>query len=571
MDRKKFLIIKILFLFIIPLFIILRLFLLQIWERKDYIVRIQKQIFTKISINIPRGDILDRNNKILATSIELASVYVNSKWFLYGIEKFKKLAPETAKKNLQLISERFNISENEIIEKCKKTKRFWLAKDVDLIKINEIKNIPGIEVEISQKRVYPYETVGSYLIGRIDKDNKGYSGIELAFDDILSNVKKKEILAYKTGALQKKYVRLVNFSDVENLLENKKNFSVVLTVDFELQTKIENTLKNFFEIYQPNFIACIIQKSDTGEILVLSIIPQTDTPQNNLSISCAYEPGSIFKIFPMAIFLEENVVTPYTKIDCENGNFKYLGITIKDVKPNKILSVEDIIVHSSNIGMAKIYLKYANDTKFFNYLSLFGFGSLTGIELPSEAKGYLPTPNSKSYSAITPINVSFGQGLSTNFIQIINGYTAIANNGTLLQPFIVKSILDSNNNVVYSNEKTIIRKVISDKTANIIKEFMYQTVVRGTAKRAQIEGINICAKTGTAQKFDNKLKKYSPDKYLMSCCGFFPKELPKFTVGIFVDCPKKGSLASEVAAPIFKEVVSEILSYYNEVFYAKAN
>ncbi len=571
MDKKKFLIIKILFLLIIPSSIILRLFILQIWERKDYVERIQRQISTKIFINVPRGDILDRNNKILATSVEVASIYVNSKWFLYGIEKFKKLAPHTAKKNLQLISERFNISESEIIEKCKKTTRFCLAKEIDLIKINEIKNIPGIEVEILQKRIYPYETVGSYLIGRVNRDNKGYSGIELAFDDILSNIKKKELLVYKTGTLQKKYVRLANFSDTKNLLENEKNFSVVLTIDFDLQSRIENILKKFFKIYQPNFIACIVQKTDTGEILILSILPQTDTPQDNISISCAYEPGSIFKVFPMAIFLEENVVTPYTRIDCENGNFKYLGVTIKDVKPNKILSVEDVIVHSSNIGMAKIYLKYANNTRFFNYLSLFGFGNLTGIELPSESKGYLPTPDSKAYSAITPINVSFGQGLSANFIQIINGYTAIANNGTLLQPFIVKSILDNKNNVVYSNEKTVIRKVISDKTANIIKEFMYQTVLRGTAKIAQIEGIDICAKTGTAQKFDNKLNKYSPDKYLMSCCGFFPKESPKFTIGIFIDEPKKGSLASEVAVPIFKEVITEILNYYNEVFYAKAN
>ncbi len=570
MDRKKVLIIKFIFLFIIPSIIAIRLFLLQIWDYKKYSIKIERQISTKIDINIPRGDIVDRNNKILATSVEVASVYINSKWFLNGIESLKKLKPTIIQKNLKLLYETFNISENELIEKCKKFKRFCLAEEVDLIKIKEIKFIPGVEIVVTQKRIYPYENIGSYVIGRVNKDNNGYSGVELAFNDLLSNMKKKEILAYKTGALQKKYFRLANFSDAKSLLENNKNFTVVLTLDIELQSRIESLLDKFYEIYKPNFIVCIVQDTQSGEIIVLSTLPKTDTPQSNFAVNYVYEPGSIFKIFPMAVFLEEKVVTPDTKFDCENGKFTYLGVTIKDVKPNKILTVEDILVHSSNIGMAKIYLKYGNAEKLFNYLSLFGFGNLTGIELPYEAKGFIPKINSKGYSPISPINVSFGQGLSVNFIQIINGYTAIANNGVLLQPYIVKSILDSNNNVIYSNKKTVIRKVVSEKTANIIKEFMYQTVERGTAKKAKIEAVNICAKTGTAQKFDTKLNVYSNDKYLMSCCGFFPKEEPKFTVGIFVDEPKRGTLASEVAVPIFREVVSEILKYYNEVYYAKA-
>lgn len=569
MNKLFWTVVKIIFIFLIPVVIIIRLFYIQVWQHRINLPKIETQISDKVLVNVPRGEILDRNNRILATSIELASVYIHSKSF---IEAKEKLKDEVNKRNVQLICSTFKISEEELDEKCKKYKRFCLAKDVDLVDAFKVKYIPGVEVETYQKRVYPYENIGSYIVGRVNSRGKGYSGIEYSCENYLNRIKEKEIIMYSSGRIQRTPVRLADFSEIKEVIAETKNPTVVVTLDFELQQKLEMVvLAKFFDIFKPKFLVCIIQRIDTGEILVYSILPNTDAPVFDPVSNWVYEPGSVFKVFPLAIFLEEKVVTPNTMIYCENGEFDYLGVKINDVKPHKYLSVEDVLVHSSNIGMAKMYLMFNNNQKFYEYLTLFGFGSPTGIDLPAEAYGSVPDITKKA-AIIKALNISFGQGISTTLLQIVNGYTAIANNGQLLQPYIVKCVLDSNNNVIFTGKKRVIRKIMSDTTAKLIKQILYQTVERGTAVNAKINGIKICAKTGTAQKFDTETGRYSQTKYLMSCCGFFPMEEPKFTIGIFVDEPQIGRLASSVAVPIFREVVLELLNYYNNgVYYAKAN
>lgn len=569
MNKKRWNVIKILFLLVIPTIFSFRLFVIQIWKRKEYAPKIEKQIFSKIKLCVPRGDILDRNNKILATSVEYASVYINSKPFLEGINKLLK--KQIVENNFSLLESVSKMKKEKILELCNKNRRFCLVEKIELNKATNLETIPGVEVNKFMERIYPYEKIGSYVIGRLNKEGIPYSGIEREFDNILSQIKTKEISIYRSASIRKKSIRLVNMNDVIEFTEKNKNPTVILTLDFSLQVKIENLLSKYFEIYKPTSIMCIVQKVDTGEILVMSSLPQTDTPYKNFITDNTYEPGSVFKVFPMAIFIENNIVKKDDIIDCENGKFIFCNKKISDVKPHKFLSVEEIMVFSSNIGMAKLFLKYSKPNEFFNYLKLSGFGIPTGIELSNEAKGYLPSTSSNIYSIITPINVSFGQGLSATPLQIVNGYTMIANNGELLQPYLVKKIIDEDANILYEGKRRPIRKIFSDSTCEIIKQMLFKTVEHGTAKAAKIQSIKIGAKTGTAQKFDPEINRYSNTKYFMSCCGFFPIESPEYTLGIFVDEPKKGTLASEVAVPIFKEVVLEILNHYNTIKYAKAN
>jgi len=568
MDKKRFYILKIFLIVVLPLILVFRVFIIQVWQREDFLPVVEKQLISKIKINIPRGDILDRTNKILATSIEVARVYLNSKEFLDGVQKLKKSNPSANQYNISLICSTFNIPKETLFSTCKKHRRFCLSKEVDLDVAFKLKHIPGIEIDTYLKRLYPYSPIESHVVGRVNYEHKGYSGIEYEYDNILSTLRRKELVVYKSGTLQKRVARLANINDLSDFANDKQNCSIVLTIDINLQSKIANILKKYYETYSPTTIMCIIQDSNTGELLVLSILPETDTPLINQTVNCVYEPGSVFKIFPMAVFLEEQKINPNDIIDCENGEFSYSGVTIRDVKPYKFLTVKDIIVFSSNIGMAKLYLKYADLKKFLEYQNLFGFGNQTGIELPQEACGFLPSY--EKCNSLTPLYISFGQGCATTPLQIVNGYTMVANNGELLQPFIVKTIL-TKNKIIYKGQRQVIRKVISEKTADIIKEMLYQTVEHGTAQKAKIPGVKICAKTGTAQKFDFQLQKYSLTKFFMSCCGFFPKENPLFTIGIFVDEPQGVQLASEIAVPIFKEVVLELINYYNNTkFYAKA-
>jgi len=564
MNKKRLDFIKIFFIFVLPLILILRIFYIQIWKHNDLMPYVKKQIYSKINVNIPRGDIMDRNYKVLATSIEGASVYIYPKEFL------KYSNSKSFNSDLKLLSSLVNIPENEIIERCEKEKYFCLIEELPLEEANQIKNIPGIEIRSFFKRIYPQETLFSYIIGKLDKEGKPYSGIEKEFDNFLSAIKNKELTVYKSGSIRRTSIRLTNLNDILEFTENDKNYSVILTIDAKLQAKLDKILKKYFSIFAPTTLICIVQDPTNGEIISLNILPEIKTPFINPAVNNVYEPGSVFKVFPLAVFLEEKVVSKDLIFDCENGEFEYNKIKIRDVKPHKFLNVEDIIVYSSNIGMSKMFLKFSNPQKFFNYINLFGFGAPTGIELPLEAKGFVPDVGSKTYSAITPLMVSFGQEISATPLQIVNAYSMIANGGELLQPYIVKSIVDPEGQIIYEGKKKVIRKIVSSETIKTIKEILYQTTKRGTARGTYLENVKICAKTGTAQKFDFELKKYSPTKYMMSCCGFFPMEEPKFVVGVFVDEPKKGSLASEVAVPIFKEVVLEILNYSNGgIKYAK--
>lgn len=566
MNKKEFDIIKITIIFFLPLILIARIFYIQIWKHKDLISYIDKQISYKLEINIPRGDILDRNYKLLATSIEYSSVFVYSKEFLNYINSQNKSSAD-----ISILTSLCNISEEEIKKRCQKEKYFCLLDEISLEEVNKIKNIPGIEVKNFSKRIYIYDKIINHITGKIDKEGKAYSGVEKEFDNFLSMLKNKEITVYK-GAGSKKYsIRLTDINDAIKLTEKEKNCSLVLTIDVELQKKIDKILKKYFDIFNPKRIICLVQNPVNGEILSANVLPYTETPFESPIASVLYEPGSTFKVFSLAVFLEENLVKKNTVVDCENGIFEYNKVKIRDVKPHKSLDVEGIIVYSSNIGMAKLYLKYSNPDRFFNYLNLFGFGALTAIELPYELRGYVPKVKDKGYSVVTPLMVSFGQGISVTPLQLVNGYSMIANGGELLQPYIVKYIIDGDEKVIYKGEKKVIRKILSKSTTDTIKEMLYKTVEYGSAKATYLKDTKICAKTGTAQKFDSEINIYSKTKYMMSCCGFFPMESPKYVVGIFVDEPAKGSLASEVAVPIFKEVVLEILGDYTGVKYAKKN
>ncbi len=562
-SKKRFDLIKFLVLLIIPTIIILKLFFLQVWQYENLLPIIKKQISTFMKINIPRGDIYDRNYKTLVTTLEYDLISVNSNEFLKGLEKNRD--------NLTLLSKIMEVPEIEILKRCEKEKYFWFSKELDVSISYELRNIRGLDFNRFLKRHYPQNNLACYVLGGVDNNNVGYSGIEREYENILCNVKSKNIAVYKTGNINNRTIRLTKISDIDEVENLNKNNSVILTIDSKIQYKVEKILKDAYEQFFPEKVMCVIQEPNSGEILAMAVYPPSSKPLSNPIINLAFEPGSTFKVFPVAMFLEENIVDKNTIFDCENGKFYYAGNEISDLKPHKKLSMKDIIVHSSNIGMAKAYLSMNDPEKYCSYLKLFGFGTLTGIELPGEIKGWIVTPRSSRWSNYQPVAMSFGQGMFVTAIQIVNAYSAIANRGELLQPRIVKYILDSNGNVVQENKKTFVRRVLSQENADVIKEMLEETVLRGTAFGTKIDGISICAKTGTAQKYDPQIKKYSNTKSLISVCGFFPKENPMYVIGLFFDEPKKGRLASDVAVPVFKRIVLEILNITEDIKYAKAN
>ena len=256
--------------------------------------------------------------------------------------------------------------------------------------------------------------------------------------------------------------------------------------------------------------------------------------------------------------MEENVVTPQDKFFCENGAFKFYRRIIHDHEPKGWLSFREIIEISSNIGITKVSL-ILGKKKLCKYIRHFGFGDYTKVDMPGEVKGILRPVNQWTNASLGAI--PFGQETSVTSIQLINAMATVANNGLMMQPYVVKEIRDQKGNLIEKFNPRIKKRVISPETAKTLAEILEGAVTSGTGKLAQVPGYRVAAKTGTAQKFDVQLGKYSNDKSVVTTVGFAPVENPAIAVLVMVDEPKSKAWGGTIAAPVLGRVMQKTLSY----------
>jgi cell division protein FtsI (penicillin-binding protein 3) len=269
----------------------------------------------------------------------------------------------------------------------------------------------------------------------------------------------------------------------------------------------------------------------------------------NNAINYVVEPGSTFKVVVLAGILQENLFKVTDKINCENGKLEVAGQIIKDHEKQGVISVSQVIEYSSNIGTAKLALALGAE-RFYKYIKMFGFNSMTGIDLNGEEKGLLkPTAQWSKRSLHT---ISFGQEIATTPLQTVNAFSAIANGGVLLKPKIIKSIGDVN-----YQSKEVIRRVVSDATSYKMRQILKNVVDKGTGKSAKIKGYTVGGKTGTAQKIDPQTGKYSTKHYVASFCGMVPAMDPEIVILVMFDEPKGEYYAASVAAPVFAKIASK--------------
>ena len=272
----------------------------------------------------------------------------------------------------------------------------------------------------------------------------------------------------------------------------------------------------------------------------------------NRIITDCFEPGSTLKALLLAACLEEYVVTPNTSFDCEQGKYKIGRNVIRDTHKHGVLSVSDIIVHSSNIGAIKIGQKLGYET-FYEYLKKFGFASETGVGLLGERKGFIRSP--KKARSIDQANLFFGQGMSATSLQIAVAMAAIANGGKLMRPYVVKAVINDSGGVEKETHPKVVRRVISDQTARRVAGILEGVVdEEGTGSKAAISGFRVAGKTGTSQKVDPKSKKYSRTKYVATFVGFVPLDHPRLVILVVIDEPKGIPYGGVVAAPVFSEI-----------------
>jgi cell division protein FtsI (penicillin-binding protein 3)/stage V sporulation protein D (sporulation-specific penicillin-binding protein) len=351
----------------------------------------------------------------------------------------------------------------------------------------------------------------------------------------------------------------------------RDGYQVHLTVDLNLQNIVENEIDAAMREYNPQKATIILMRPQTGEILAMANRPNFDLnlradakpeQMKNRAIIDMMEPGSTFKIVTAAAALNERKVRPDTTIFCENGIWNFGGRPLHDHRAYGELSVQDILVKSSNIGAAKLAVSIG-EQKFYEYIRRFGFGDRTGIELPGEIPGVIRPP--QSWSKISITRIPMGHEVAVTPLQMTVAMATIANGGKLVTPRIVKSVTTSEGKIVSTFSPVVLRQVISPETAAQVGNALRGVVSdRGTAAAAAVPGFSISGKTGTAQKVDPK-GGYEQGKYVVSFSGYLPSEHPEFVGLVVLDDAKTSrpelNYGGLVAGPIFAHIAEKAARY----------
>jgi cell division protein FtsI/penicillin-binding protein 2 len=421
-------------------------------------------------------------------------------------------------------------------------------------------------------RVYPNQSLAAHVLGYAQTEDVdvngnevskivGADGIERTMDEKLSGV-----AGWRLTETDRRGRELVSLRDQDLVAHDGLN--VVLTIDSVIQGMMESALADAMEKHSPISVTGIAIRPKTGEILAMATLPNFD-PNNPGAASAdarrdrvvtdVMEPGSTFKIVVISGALNDHLVTLNDMFDCEHGHFAYAGRVLHDHEPFGALSVEQIITKSSNIGAAKVGIKMGED-RLHDYISNFGFGARTGLPLPGEVIG-ISRPV-KDWSKVSVAQIPMGQGIAVTRLQMAMAMCAIANDGVLMRPMLVKRLEDQDGNVVVRYAPQSVRRVISESAAKETTEAL-KTVVSsdGTAAKAALEHYTVAGKTGTAQKVENGA--YVHGKYVASFIGFFPADDPELCIAIVLDDPKEGYYGGQVAGPVFKEIAERAANYLN--------
>ncbi|PKL72569.1 hypothetical protein CVV26_00975 [Candidatus Kuenenbacteria bacterium HGW-Kuenenbacteria-1] len=548
--------------FIFAGLIIIRLFILQILQHNFYkelsadIHQIYQETYPK------RGEILIQKkttNELypIATNRDLYLIYAIPKNIENPEETFEKLSSIIEiKKEKEKILLRLS-KKNDLYEPIK----HYLSEE-EMKKIKEF-NLKGIKFTTETVRFYPHNNLFSHILGFVGfKKNEqiGQYGIEEYFEKQLKG--EKGFLKAKKGAEGS----LIATS--ESITQKPKDGeSIVLTLDEAIQFTTCQELKNGFEKYKAEKGTAIVMEPQTGKILALCNLPDFDSNKynenkdvntfNNLAVFDQYEPGSVFKAITMAIGLDTNKITPETTY-IDTGQVKIGGYTIKNYNDKTYgkQTMTGILEKSLNTGAIFVAHKIENNI-FKKYIEDFGFGKLTGITLPSENSGNINSLNKKGklYTA----TASFGQGISTTPIQLVTAFSAIANQGQLMKPYLVDKII-KNDNEEFKTNPQIIKQVISPKTAILLSGMLTSVVKKGCGKNAGVKNYYLAGKTGTAQVSAKDKKGYS-NETIQTFIGFGPVDNPRFAIIVKLDKPHAVD-ASVSVAPIFSKIAEFILNYY---------
>ena len=548
--------IKIAFLIMLLLFvfIILRVFYIQVFDYKKLNEYASDLWSRDLPIEANRGLILDRNGVVLADNLTTTSLVL-----IPNQIKDKEKATESLAEILNVSYEEMkkHVYKKTSIERVHPEGR-RLSYDI-AEKISNLK-LAGVYLVKEAKRYYPYGNLLSHSLGYVGIDNQGLSGLELQYDKYLTG--KSGAIKYFSDAKGNK----LNVSDI--YVEPQDGMNLYLTIDINIQKSIERELNNIVDMFSPDMALAIVMNPKTGEILGIGSRPDydpntyqkysQDVLSRNLPVWSSYEPGSTFKIITMATSVEEKI------IDIENDHFYDSGSVNVDGSVLKCWKAGghgdqtflQVLQNSCNPGFVKLGQMLGKE-KLFSYIEKFGFGNKTGVDLNGEGQGIIfPLDKVGNVELST---TAFGQGVSVTPIQQVTAVSAVVNNGYLYKPYIVKSIAEKETNtIIKETEKSLVRKVISNETSAIMRHALESVVAKGGGKAAYIEGYRVGGKTGTAQKVQNG--RYLVGNYIMSFMAVVPSNDPEAVLYLAIDNPKNTALLSSyTTTPIARRILLDII------------
>src|SRR5438477_2440242 len=576
-----------------------RLVLLQVvWHEK--LKKIAEWNTQSFLLREPRrGDILDVNGNPLATSVPVKRVFANPRFIGARYpEVARALAPllsyneaelglrlrptivRTNEQGLPVTNAAVNLKRKVSLEGWQQITQVMAKLSFDLegkaptktektsYRVLRQKAIYPID---DQQRIYPSTNLAAHVLGFVQEREQetnhmaaneivGRDGIEAWFNSKLTGMR-----GWRVTEADNQRQEIVVYREQE--VEPRPGLNVVLTIDMVLQHIVEAELSNAMKTNAPISASCVVVRPRTGEVLAMATLPNYDPNQPNKAemdemrnriIADTMEPGSTFKIVVVSGALNENLVTLNDTFDCEHAHWQFMGRPLHDDHGGYgLLTVENIVAKSSNIGAAKIAIYKLGEQLLYDYIKAFGFGIKTGITLGGEVNGRV---NKFKEDKLMISRVPMGQAVGVTHLQMTMAMAAIANRGQLMWPMVVNRLQDQNDSVVTQYYPRMVRQVISEETARqMVSALKMVTTKEGTAPKAALDRYTVAGKTGTAQKVVDKL--YALGKYTTSFIGFFPADEPELCISVVLDEPRNGHYGGLIAAPIFKAIAEQAANY----------
>jgi cell division protein FtsI (penicillin-binding protein 3) len=521
---------------------------LQLLHYSEYLARAERQQQRIVEISPKRADILDRNLQELAMSTSLDSCFA--------------VPAEIADNDLaaRLLAPILNLPPDEIATRLSSSRSFvWMARKLPpatALRIRQL-NLRGIYFQKENQRFYPKRDLAAALLGYVDIDEKGLGGIEYQLNDRIRS---------KSG-------RMLILTDAHNRWYESADkapetgSSVVLTIDENMQFIAEKELARAIEETHAKAGTVLVEDPSNGELLAMASWPKFNPnapagspaeARMNRAVGALYEPGSVFKIVTLSAAIDQGIATPDEVVDCQNGAIYIAGHRIRDHKAYGLLTVSQILAHSSDVGAIKIGLRLGAP-KFYEYIRAYGFGEPTGIDLPGENRGLLRRV--ENWTPVSVGSISMGQEVGVTPLQMINAVSAIANGGLLYRPHVVLALRRGSE--VEQEPQPPPRRVVRDTTAATMRAMLEGVVLNGTGTKAQLDGYTSAGKTGTAQKIDPATGRYSTTQLIASFVGLAPINNPAVTILVQLDSPVGLHEGGSVAAPVFKRIADQVLPYLN--------